>query len=434
MERLMLVLIMGLTAFPSRSAEAPSSLNGVWTCVELIEEGKAVSCQGDDEVGLTIWGTRYVISHPDGTLEMQIRIGSAGQIDLTPLVGGNRGKTFLGAHSTSGETLVISYAPIGAPRPPTVKPGDNPNGRTMTFKRVSQQRQAMSAETVKNSIGMTLRLVLPGTYLQGPGPLEPASANETQQRVTLTKPFYMGVHEVTVGQFSEFVKARQAEDPQWRTEAEQDRSPNGLPLGGQSTVGRGVNYWDPKATWMTPGFIQDRDHPVVFVSWHDALEFCRWLSRKEGKNYRLPTEAEWEFAARAGTTTAYWWGDSIAGGAGRGNFGDRSYAKAHPNREMKVAFRDGYIYTAPVGRFRPNPWGFHDMLGNVWEWVADYYEPKEAARAFVDPSGPQRGSERVAKGGGWANRPDEFRAATRFKDDPSFRFAGMGFRVLLGID
>ncbi len=416
------------------AAETGTALNGVWRCAEMIEEGKSIPCADEEKPRLTIWGNRYVVSLPDGTIEMQMRTGPQGRIDLTPTAGVNRGKNFPGLYEITGDTLVISYAPVGGRSPSNVSAAANPGGRVVTWSRVDQKRQAMTGETVRNSIGMVFKLVLPSTYVKGATPREPARLDETRHVVVLTRPFYLGVYEVTVGQFEEFVRAKRAEDPDWKTEAERDQSPSGPPRGGQSTVGRSENWWNPDATWTNPGFRQGRNHPVVFVSWNDAQEFCKWLSRKEGKNYRLPTEAEWELVARAGTTTAYWWGDSIDGAAGKGNFADKSYAKVYPKRNFRVPFGDGYVHTAPVGRFTPNPWGFHDMLGNVWEWVANYYEAMPSAEAVTDPTGPQQGTERVAKGGGWANRPDEVRAAFRFRDEPSWRFAGMGFRVLLDID
>ena len=416
------------------TAEARSQLDGIWRCTEIVEEGKPVGCGEDEKPRLTIAADRYVVILPDGAVEMQMKISPQGRIDLTPKVGANRGKTFNGMYNFTGDTLVISYAPLGARRPTSIATSDNINGRIVTWKRVSQKRQDVSGDGLRNSIAMTFKLVLPGTYLKGATMQEPSRPDEVRHRVTISKPFYLGIHEVTVGQFGQFVRAKRSEDPGWTTEAERDQSPGGPPRGGQSTVGRGENWWNPDATWMKPGFQQGDNHPVVFVSWNDAVEFCKWLSKKEGKNYRLPTEAEWEFAARAGTTTAYWWGDRIEGAAGKGNFADRRYAKTYPKRNFNVSFDDGYVHTAPIGRFAANPWGFYDMLGNVWEWVSDYYGATPGGDMLMDPTGPDRGTERVAKGGGWANRPDEVRAAFRFSDDPSFRFAGMGFRVLLEID
>lgn len=174
-------------------------------------------------------------------------------------------------------------------------------------------------------------------------------------------------------------------------------------------------------------------HPVVFVTWEDTVDFCDWLSVKEGKTYRLPTEAEWEYAARGGTQTAYWWGDDPNGGSGNANLAERSYVERFPGRDFKLAFDDGYIFTAPVGRFEPNPFGLYDMSGNVLEWVLDWWSPPPLDPQR-DPQGPATGQFKLAKGGGWATHPADARSGFRFHDALSNRFAGMGFRVVLQID
>ena len=275
-----------------------------------------------------------------------------------------------------------------------------------------------------------MRLILPGTFVKGATQYEYARQDEGQQRVTLQRPFYMAAHEVTVGQFAEFVNAMQQLDPNWKTEAERDGS--SYAKGGQSTIGIGSARWVSDVNWKNPGFPQTSRHPVVFVSWNDAVAFCSWLSKREAKSYRLPTEAEWEYVARAGTTTAYWWGDDPAGGAGKANVVDASYERLYPGKQIPVGFDDGFAHTAPVGSFEPNAWGFYDVVGNVFEWVLDFWSVPTTVEA-VNPTGPQSGTEKVAKGGGFGNRLDHNRSAFRFRDPPSARHAGLGFRVLLDV-
>jgi formylglycine-generating enzyme required for sulfatase activity len=182
--------------------------------------------------------------------------------------------------------------------------------------------------------------------------------------VRITRPFYLGVHEVTRGQFRRFV-----DDSGYQTEAEKD--------------GKGGYGWNedakkfgqnPRYTWREAGFEQTDLHPVVNVSWNDAVAFAKWLGRKEGKTYRLPTEAEWEYACRAGTMTRYFPGDDAEALAEVGNVADATTREKHPDWTWTIAARDGFVYTAPVGRYHPNAWGLHDMHGNVWEWCWDWYE------------------------------------------------------------
>jgi formylglycine-generating enzyme required for sulfatase activity len=147
----------------------------------------------------------------------------------------------------------------------------------------------------------------------------------------------------------------------------------------------------------------------------------------------LPTEAEWEYACRAGTTTARWWGEAAAGAQGRASVLDpASKAKFGVSWEA-FGFDDGYRTSAPVGTFAPNGWGLCDMLGNVWEWCADWYGDYPAGRV-QDPPGPSSSSEgrRVVRGGSWGFDPDFVRSAGRLRDAPDFRDVNLGFRVVLG--
>jgi formylglycine-generating enzyme required for sulfatase activity len=248
------------------------------------------------------------------------------------------------------------------------------------------------------------------------GELDPL-VEEGQRRVTLSRPFYIGAHEVTVAQYRQFAN-------------EQKRV---VSPGGVTTRVDGLNRFDPAASWSNVGFPQTDRHPAVYISWEDASQFCVWLSQKEGKLYRLPTEAEWEFAARGGTQSAYWWGEDITGAEKRANFGDQSYAKRFPDHDFKTGVDDGHVFTSEVGSFAANAFGLYDVSGNVFEWVQDVYGLLGPA-PDRDPTGPPNGQFRVARGGGWATKPEGVRSAFRFREDPSLRFSGMGFRVVLQID
>ena len=273
---------------------------------------------------------------------------------------------------------------------------------------------------ITNTLGMRLAPIPTGEFLMGSSDDEDADDDEKPRHtVRITRPFYLGTTEVTVGQFRRFVEATR-----YRTEAERN--------------GRGGRGWnearatfevDPKYTWRDPGFPQTDEHPVTNVSWNDAVAFCEWLSTKEATIYRLPTEAEWEYACRAGTTTRYSSGADPETLAGVGNVADGTARAKFPNWTT-IAARDGYIFTAPVGTFRANAWGLHDMHGNVWEWCRDGYDGRYYQQSpGDDPTGPSQASRRVYRGGSWADDPRYARSPRRVGVNPDYRYYDLGFRV-----
>ena len=271
-----------------------------------------------------------------------------------------------------------------------------------------------------NSIGMKLVLIPPGEFMMGSPEAEEGRFDweGPQHRVRITKPFYLGAHEVTVGQFRRFVS-----DAGYKTDAEKDGK------GGFGVTADGNWEQKPEYTWRNPGFPQTDEHPVVNVSWNDAVAFCEWLSGKEGREYRLPTEAEWEYACRAGTTTRYYHGNEEEGLAQVGNVADAEAKKKFPGWTT-ISASDGYVYTAPVGKFRANGFGLYDMHGNVWEWCSDWYDAKYYANSPVDnPKGPASGSYRVVRGGSWRDSPRLCRSASRLGGSPVRRCYDLGFRV-----
>ncbi len=256
-----------------------------------------------------------------------------------------------------------------------------------------------------NSIGMKLAPIPPGQFLMGSPDNETGrNANEgPQHEVILTGPFYMGVHDVTVGQFKAFVK-----ETGYQTEPEKG--------GGAYRFADGSWQLDPLANWQNPGFEQSDDHPVVCVSWNEANAFCNWLSKKEKRMYQLPTEAQWEYACRAGTTTAYSFGDDPK------DLGDYAWYQDNSGN-----------HTHPVGGKKPNPWGLYDMHGNVWQWCADgerEYPKAPHKESIKDPKGPDNGG-RVVRGGSWVFEPGYCRSAYRHVDYPGIRNVNFGFRVVL---
>ncbi|MHB8955818.1 MAG: formylglycine-generating enzyme family protein [Pirellulaceae bacterium] len=245
--------------------------------------------------------------------------------------------------------------------------------------------------------------------------------------VTLSKPFYLGQYEVTVEQFGRFVEATG-----YATDAEKGTGFQGAFGWNRDTMAFQMNE---EYSWRNTGFAQLGTHPVVNVSWNDAMEFCKWLSGKEGKTYRLPTEAEWEYACRAGTTTSYFHGNDSEGTEKVGNVADAAFGAQFPELKSEIKASDGYAYTSPAGSFLPNPFALYDMHGNVWEWCADWFDVEYYANSpTYDPRGPATGEERVYRGGGWFNCARGFRSASRSGDLPENRHLTLGFRVAVAAE
>jgi formylglycine-generating enzyme required for sulfatase activity/serine/threonine protein kinase len=270
-----------------------------------------------------------------------------------------------------------------------------------------------------NTCQIKFKRIPAGSFLMGSPDEDKAAEDDEkpQHGVRITKPFYLGVHEVTRGQFRRFV-----DDAGYQTEAEKDGK------GGYGRNEEKKNFeQNPRYTWQNPGFEQTDDHPVVNVSWNDAQAFVAWLSQKEGRTYRLPTEAEWEYACRAGSTTRYSFEDDPEGLAAVGNVADGTLNEKYPGKT--IAARDGFVFTAPVGRYTPNVWGLFDMHGNVYEWCSDGFAADYYKRSPVDdPRGVDGTAHRVIRGGSWLNGALRVRAAYRDHYGPSDRHTYLGFR------
>jgi len=183
-------------------------------------------------------------------------------------------------------------------------------------------------------------------------------------------------------------------------------------------------------SWRNPGFDQEDNHPVTCINWYDAKAYADWLSRKTGKQYRLPTEPEWEYAAKAGSTSARYWGGSPDQACGHANVGDQKlksqvYGVTWETHDCD----DGYAYTSPVGSFKPNAFGLYDMQGNLWQWVSDswtenYDDAPSDSTTLID-----KGTYRVLRGGAWSIGPQNIRSAERIQSEASDRVNSDGFRV-----
>jgi formylglycine-generating enzyme required for sulfatase activity len=273
-----------------------------------------------------------------------------------------------------------------------------------------------------NSIGMKFAPIPGGEFLMGsPESDKDASDDEKPQHRVRISPFQMQITEVTRGQFRRFV-----DETNYRLESERDGK------GGYGIDAAGEWKKDPLYSWLNPGFSQAEDHPVVNVSWNDAVAFATWLSQKEGKTYRLPTEAEWEYGCRGRTTTRYQHGDDTDGLVAVGNVADASARSKFPDWAHTLAGNDGVVYTSAVGQYRANGFGLYDMHGNVWEWCSDGYKDTYYKESPVaDPPGLLQASDRVYRGGGWSNNPRSCRSACRIGFTPEYRFNFLGFRLSL---
>jgi formylglycine-generating enzyme required for sulfatase activity len=179
--------------------------------------------------------------------------------------------------------------------------------------------------------------------------------------------------------------------------------------------------------------LPERRDPVIHVSWNDAKAYCEWLSEKSGQTYRLPTEAEWEYAAGNGAKhTKYSWGNGQPYGKKAGNLADETGAEAFNWNKTAdsifLGYDDGYKSTAPVGSFLPNDFGLYDMTGNVWEWCSDW-KGDYSSGIQTNPQGPSMGSGRVFRGGSWGDSPLYCRVAGRDDGAPHGRVSIVGFRI-----
>ena len=240
-----------------------------------------------------------------------------------------------------------------------------------------------------------------------------AAVSEKPFHRVLVRPFSLGKYEVTRGQYAAFVKGT-----------------------GYSS---GLSCWSYKngsfgdqlgADWRRPGFAQDDNHPVVCVNLADALAYIAWLNRKTGQTFRLPTEAEWEYAVRGGTNTNRYWGDNADDACRYANVADQTLkAKPEFSRTVLHICTDGYAYTAPVGSFQSNGFQLNDMMGNVWEWTCSAFEEKFAGGEKECVQNDDATTRRTLRGGSWGSDPQYVRSAYRRGDGPTGRYNGAGFRL-----
>jgi formylglycine-generating enzyme required for sulfatase activity len=225
-----------------------------------------------------------------------------------------------------------------------------------------------------------------------------------QHKVSIGKPFAVGRLTIKRGEFAAFV------------------SETGHDMSGGAYVWTGKECKaDANKSWLDPGFAQDDSHPVVCVNWDDAKAYAKWLSGKTGKGYRLPSEAEWEYACRVGAQTPFWWGSSIS--VQQANY-DGNYTFGGGK---KGEYRQK---TLPVKSFQPNPWGLYQVHGNVWEWCEDCWnESYDGAPSDGSTRTAGDCKIRILRGGSWYYDLANLRAAFRGRHNSESRISDAGFRV-----
>ncbi len=239
-------------------------------------------------------------------------------------------------------------------------------------------------------------------------------------RVTIPEPFAVGVYEVTRGEWSRFV------------------SSTGYSPGSSCWTYEGGEWKERTGrSWRSPGFAQGDGHPVVCVSWGDAQSYVDWLSQETGAEYRLLSESEWEYAARGGTATSRFWGQTEVGQCRHANGADRALKNRYRDWEWPVSsYDDGHVHTSPAGSFRPNDYGLYDVMGNAWEWVEDcwhdsYSGAPSDSRAWTTGGDCAR---RVLRGGSWNYEPRFLRSAIRLRNGSGLRNNFAGFRIARTLD
>ncbi len=257
-------------------------------------------------------------------------------------------------------------------------------------------------------------LIPGGTFQMGS---EESDDEKPVHRVTLSD-FYLSKYEVTLAEFRAFIEASG-----YQTDAEKEGDSYGYEgTEWKKIAGRNWRH-DPE------GNPAPDNHPVINVSWNDAVAYCQWLGEKTGLPYRLPTEAEWEYAAGNGAKhTKFSWGNGDPTGKKGGNVADETGKKKFSTWTIFSGYTDGFVFTAPVGSFDYNDFGLYDMTGNVWEWCSDWYG-SYASGNQTNPSGPASGSVRVLRGGSWLYHPLYCRVANRDSSTPGYRNGNVGFRL-----
>ncbi len=306
---------------------------------------------------------------------------------------------------TFSAACAFGYAENGSKQPEeSSSPGKISEAQSKTAAATAAKQSALPAAremtlNLADKVTMKLLLIPPGKFLMGTRKDDKGRVRDEgiQHEVTLSRPFYIGIYEVTQEQY-------------------------------EAVIGKNKSHF------------KGASRPADGVSWFEAVEFCKAASRKTGKTVRLPTEAEWEYACRAGTSTRFSFGDDEGELYKYGNYCERSNKDKLLRKD--TAHDDGFDKTAPVGSFKPNPWGLYDMHGNVWEWCSDWYQATDYSAGApagqwansVDPTGPALTTHRVLRGGCWRTEGGACHSAHRNSNPPGHHHGLIGFRAVVSAE
>lgn len=356
----------------------------------LLEKNPDARCQTAEEVRLNL------INHTDlGTVRTKRRIRWSTVLPLvafTSLIGLfiaeqtgiTRVHEYLAGNAVNNDSKLLGNDHSNSSLPPV--PSHNAAQATASQKAWAERLNKPISET--NTLGMQMVLIPPGRFRTA----NPREEGFPERSITITQPFYLSATEVTVGQFRQFVMANN-----YTTSGELDTS---RPLG--------------SGLWNSPGYSLSDDQPVVFISQLDAQAFCDWLTKKENRNYRLPTDAQWELAARAGSSADHWYTDNDSEDSEFAWFGGKSQT------------------VSPVARKQPNPYGLYDIYGNAWEWLCDWHISHKSGN-FVDPISSTPSQWKVLAGGSFVDGTDLCSSVGRIHGFPKWCNNTTGFRVMYEI-
>ena len=357
---------------------------------------------GDGLAGMLVGGRRII------TIPAGLGYGST-QMANIPLNSSLAFDVQLIAQTEAGRDDAMATAPP-SPTPRTTASAAAPLGSTQIP--MSWTLDVPGAEPI------TLVGILPFEAVLG----HATEPNNPPHTVTVTKPFSIAAQTVTVEQFGAFVRATN-----YTTTAESaggDQQKQVWSYQGSRIAAQ------PGLSWRNPGFAQESIHPVTSISWIDANAFCVWLSGRTGRPVRLPTEAEWEYAARGGASTKYWWGDDAAGANGVANVGDQAIAQQFPSSQQRADWNDGFATTAPATSFKANTLGLYGIGGNVWEWCNDRWQDRLPNGRLVDPTGPDQGDVRTFKGSSFIEFPPNG-LSYRYGNKEAIAANNRGFRIVV---
>jgi formylglycine-generating enzyme required for sulfatase activity len=410
---------------PTKVQVAPVRSEPIESAAQIEQQGWAAAQSGNTEAGYAA----YLWEYPQG------RYAGAARIALASIKGKASADKAAGTKQAADSAAKVLADKIAAERVAVERQAaskiasDNVAADKFAADKVAAEKRVVpvAGRIIKDCADCPEMMVIPaGSFMMGSPDIEegrqPDGREGPVHEVRIGYSFSLGKHELTRGEFSHFATASG-----YKTEAERSK-------GCAAWEGKAFAY-DASKNWRAPGFAQTDSHPVVCVSWNDAQAYLAWLNQKApGKGFRLPSEAEWEYAARAGQGTRYPWGDDLSYSriCDFANGMDATSKAQVPGLTIRSAScSDGHAYTAPVGSFKANAVGLYDMHGNAWEWVQDVWHENYRG-APSDGSAWLSGGEqagRVLRGGAWLYNPGDLRSAYRGFYAPNVRINLTGMRI-----